>query len=74
MGVDKTPNIRVSSTPLYKSEAEFGRQIKPRQFEAKSERGRYLSAILVRRKQVEEMLKAEKTPEDSSASRHALLD
>jgi len=41
--------------------AEFGKQVKPRQFEAKSERGRYLSALLVRRRQVEEMLKAEKS-------------
>jgi len=41
--------------------AEFGKQVKPRRFEAKSEAGRYLSALLVRRKQVEEMLKAEKS-------------
>jgi transposase len=41
--------------------AEFGKQMKPRQFEAKSEAGRYLSALLVRRRQVEEMLKAEKS-------------
>jgi transposase len=40
--------------------AEFGKQMRPRQFEAKSERGRYLTAILVRRRQVEEMLKAER--------------
>ncbi|MBL8050798.1 MAG: IS110 family transposase [Anaerolineales bacterium] len=40
--------------------AEFGGQMKPRQFEAKSESGRYLSAVLVRRRQVEEMLKAER--------------
>jgi len=40
--------------------AEFGKQMKPRQFEAKSESGRYLTAILVRRRQVEEMLKAER--------------
>jgi transposase len=41
--------------------AEFGKQVKPRLFEAKSEAGRYLSALLVRRRQVEEMLKAEKS-------------
>jgi transposase len=41
--------------------AEFGKQVRPRQYEAKSEAGRYLSALLVRRKQVEEMLKAEKS-------------
>lgn len=41
--------------------AEFGKQMKPRRFEAKSEAGRYISALLVRRRQVEEMLKAEKS-------------
>jgi transposase len=41
--------------------AAFGKQIKLRQFEAKSEDGRYISALLVRRRQVEEMLKAEKS-------------
>ena len=41
--------------------AEFGKQMKPRKFEAKSESGRYVSALLVRRRQVEEMLKAEKS-------------
>jgi transposase len=41
--------------------AEFGKQMKPRRFEAKSESGRYISALLVRRRQVEEMLKAEKS-------------
>jgi len=41
--------------------AEFGKQVRPRQYEAKSEAGRYLSALLVRRRQVEEMLKAEKS-------------
>ena len=41
--------------------AEFGKQMQPRHFEAKSEGGRYLSALLVRRRQVEEMLKAEKS-------------
>jgi transposase len=40
--------------------AEFGKQVQPRRFEAQSEAGRYLEALLVRRKQVEEMLKAEK--------------
>lgn len=41
--------------------AEFGKQMRPRKFEAKSEAGRYISALLVRRRQVEEMLKAEKS-------------
>jgi len=41
--------------------AEFGKQMKPRRFEAKSEAGRYICALLVRRRQVEEMLKAEKS-------------
>jgi len=41
--------------------AEFGKQVRPRQFEAKSEAGRYVSALLVRRRQVDEMLKAEKS-------------
>lgn len=40
--------------------AEFGKQVQPRRFEAQSEAGRYLEALLVRRKQVEGMLKAEK--------------
>lgn len=39
--------------------AEFGKQVQPRRFEAPSEAGRYLEALLVRRKQLEEMLKAE---------------
>ena len=41
--------------------AEFGKQVRPRHYEAKSEGGRYLSALMVRRRQVEEMLKAEKS-------------
>ena len=41
--------------------AEFGKQMKPRRFEAKSEAGRDISALLVRRRQLEEMLKAEKS-------------
>lgn len=40
--------------------AEFGKQVRPRQYEAKSESGRYVSALLVRRRQVDEMLKAER--------------
>lgn len=40
--------------------AEFGKQMKPRQYEAKSESGRYIAALMVRRRQVEEMLKAER--------------
>jgi len=41
--------------------AEFGKQMKLRRFEAKSEAGRYISTLLVRRRQVEEALKAEKS-------------
>ena len=41
--------------------AEFGKQMKPRKFEAKSESERQVSALLVRRRQLEEMLKAEKS-------------
>lgn len=41
--------------------AEFGKQMKPRKFEAKSESERHVSALLVRRRQLEEMLKAEKS-------------
>lgn len=40
--------------------AEFGKQVQPRRFEAPSEAEQYLEALLVRRKQLEEMLKAEK--------------
>jgi transposase len=39
--------------------AEFGRRVQPRRYESKSEAEKHLSALLVRRKQVEEMLKAE---------------
>jgi transposase len=39
--------------------AEFGKRVQPRQYEGKSEAEKHLSALLVRRKQVEEMLKAE---------------
>jgi transposase len=39
--------------------AEFGQRVQPRQYEGKSEAEKQLSALLVRRKQVEEMLKAE---------------
>jgi transposase len=39
--------------------AKFGKKMQPRQYEGKSEAERQLSALLVRRKQVEEMLKAE---------------
>jgi transposase len=39
--------------------AKFGKKMQPRQYEGKSEAGKQLSALLVRRKQVEEMLKAE---------------
>ena len=39
--------------------AEFGQRVQPRGYEGKSEAEKQLSALLVRRKQVEEMLKAE---------------
>ena len=48
--------------------AEFGKQVKPRQFEAKSEAGRYISALLVRRRQVEASWSAAMT---SSATRRS---
>jgi transposase len=39
--------------------AEFGQRVQPRRYEGKTEAEKQLSALLVRRKQVEEMLKAE---------------
>jgi transposase len=39
--------------------AEFGQRVQPRRYVGKSEAEKQLSALLVRRKQVEEMLKAE---------------
>src|SRR5512147_1470222 len=39
--------------------AVFGQRVQPRQYEGKSEAEKQLSALLVRRKQVKEMLKAE---------------
>jgi transposase len=39
--------------------AVFGQRVQPRQYEGKSEAEQQLSALLVRRKQMEEMLKAE---------------
>jgi transposase len=39
--------------------AVFGQRVQPRRYEGKSEAGKQLSALLVRRKQLEEMLKAE---------------
>jgi transposase len=39
--------------------AVFGQRVQPRRYEGKSETGKQLSALLVRRNQVEEMLKAE---------------
>ena len=39
--------------------AEFGQRVQPRRYESKSEAGKQLSALLVRRRQLEEMLKAE---------------
>jgi transposase len=41
--------------------AEFGKNVQPRRFEAKSEAGRYLSALVVRRRQLWELLKGEKS-------------
>jgi transposase len=40
--------------------AEFGKHVQPRRYEAKSELGQHLTAVLVRRRQLGEMLKAEK--------------
>lgn len=40
--------------------AVFGQRVQPRRYEGKSEAEKQLSALLVRRKQLEEMLKAEK--------------
>ncbi len=51
--------------------AEFGKQMKPRKFEAKSEGGRYVSDLLVRRRQLEEMLKAEKKPPADGSAQDA---
>lgn len=39
--------------------AVFGQRVQPRRYESKSEAGKQLSALLVRRRQLEEMLKAE---------------
>jgi transposase len=39
--------------------AEFGKRMQPRRYEGKTEAEKQLSALLVRRKQLEEMLKAE---------------
>ena len=39
--------------------AEFGQRVQPKRYEGKSEAEKQLSALLVRRKQVEEMLQAE---------------
>jgi len=39
--------------------AVFGQKVQPRRYESKSEAGRQLSALLVRRRQLDEMLKAE---------------
>jgi transposase len=39
--------------------AEFGQRVQPRCYEGKSEAGKQLSALLVRRRQLDEMLKAE---------------
>ncbi len=40
--------------------ADYGKHVQPRLFEAKSEQGQYLSGKLARRRQLGEMLKAEK--------------
>ncbi len=39
--------------------AVFGQRVQPRRYESKSEAGKQLSALLVRRRQLDEMLKAE---------------
>lgn len=39
--------------------AEFGQRVQPKRYEGKSEAEKHLSALLVRRKQLDEMLKAE---------------
>ena len=39
--------------------AVFGQKVQPRRYESKSEEGKQLSALLVRRRQLEEILKAE---------------
>ena len=39
--------------------AVFGERVQPRRYESKSEAGKHLSALLVRRRQLDEMLKAE---------------
>ena len=39
--------------------AVFGQKVQPRRYESKSEAGKQLSALLVRRRQLEDMLKAE---------------
>jgi transposase len=39
--------------------AVFGQKMQPRRYESKSEAGKHLSALLVRRRQLDEMLKAE---------------
>src|SRR5688500_20107958 len=39
--------------------AEFGRKVQPRRYEGKSEAEKQLSALLVRRRQLDEILKAE---------------
>ena len=39
--------------------AVFGARVQPRRYESKSEAGKHLSALLVRRRQLDEMLKAE---------------
>ena len=41
--------------------AEFGKKMRPRLYESKTEAGKQLSALLVRRRQLEEMLKAEQS-------------
>src|SRR5688572_32036516 len=46
--------------------AVFGQRVQPRQYEGKTEAEKQLSALLVRRKQVEEMLKAERSEEHTS--------
>ena len=49
--------------------AVFGQRVQPKLYEGKSEAEKHLSALLVRRKQVEEMLKAEQNRLRTIASR-----
>ena len=57
----KAKGLLAKSDPLdAQTLADFGKSLQPRLFEAKSEAGRELSALVARRKQVSELLKTEK--------------